>query len=401
MDNKHIRAHIALNLVPGLGANRIIKLTQVFSHPQQVFSASMAQLKQIPGIGARTAQSIKDFASWHEVDKALSIVDDTDAWIMTIDDAEYPKRLRHIYDPPSLLWGRGSKAALSRAGISVIGTRKPSAYGQLTARNFSKNLSERGLSVISGLAYGIDTLAHTACVEAGGITVAVLGSGINRIYPGTNRRLADKIIETGGCIISEFVPDTAPDRENFPVRNRVVSGLSLGVLVVESDVTGGSMITAYAALDQGREVFAVPHDISNPGGRGGNTLIKKGHAKLCMHIDDLTDELAGVLPSGHPAAVKAPADTNPIQVPQLFTDADEEKTPPVKPTARKARWLQDEELREELQHLCAALKADPVHLDDLAETLEKPGHQLLPALLELELMGYVKARSGKRFQLEY
>lgn len=400
MDNEHIRAHIALNLVPGLGANRIIKLTQVFPHPQQVFEASIGQLRQIPGIGARTAQSIKDFSSWQQVDKALAIVDDTDAWIMTSDDPEYPKRLRHIYDPPSLLWGRGSKEALSQAGVAVIGTRKPGAYGQQTVRNFSTSLSERGLSVISGLAYGIDTLAHTACVEAGGTTIAVLGSGINRIYPGTNRRLADKIVETGGCIISEFVPDTAPDRENFPVRNRVVSGLSLGVLVVESDVTGGSMITAYAALDQGREVFAVPHDISNPGGRGGNTLIKKGHAKLCMHIDDLTEELEGVLPPGHAAAVKASSDSGSLQVPELFLQNNEESRPAA-PSERKAKWLQDEALRSELKQLCAVLKADPVHLDDLAENLEKPGHQLLPALLELELMGYVKARSGKRFQLEY
>jgi DNA processing protein len=400
MDNEHIRAHIALNLVPGLGANRIIKLTQVFSHPQQVFEASIAQLRQVPGIGARTAESIKSFSSWPEVDKALRIVEDTDVWMMTIDDPEYPKRLRHIYDPPSLLWGRGSKEALSQAGVAVIGTRKPGAYGQQTARNFSASLSERGLSVISGLAYGIDTLAHAACVEAGGTTVAVLGSGINRIYPGTNRRLADKIIQTGGCIISEFVPDTAPDRENFPVRNRVVSGLSLGVLVVESDVTGGSMITAYAALDQGREVFAVPHDISNPGGRGGNTLIKKGHAKLCMHIDDLTEELAGVLPAGHAAAVKVASEKNPLHTPELFPDKNE-ASEPAAPSQGKAKWLQDESLRDELKQLCEALNSDPLHLDDLAEVLNQPGHQLLPALLELELMGYVKARSGKRFQLEY
>lgn len=396
MDIEHIRGHIALNLVTGLGASRIIKLTQAFSHPQQVFDAPLSQLMQIPGIGTQTAQNIKAFENWQAVDKALAVVEGTDAWMMTIDDADYPRRLRHIYDPPSIIWGRGNRQALSKPGVSVIGTRKPTAYGEQTARRFATHLSEHGLSVISGLAYGIDTLAHTATVQAGGTTIAVLGSGINRIYPGSNRRLVEKIIETGGCIISEFVPDTPPDRENFPVRNRVVSGLATGVLVVESDVTGGSMITAYAALDQGREVFAVPHDISNPGGRGGNTLIKKGHAKLCMHIDDLLEELSGLLPANHPAIADA-ARRAEKQQPQLPIDDEQLKASETPPPAPK--WAQDENLRDELRQVCKALKTEPVHIDDLAGKLEKPGHQLLPALLELELMGYVTARSGKRFVL--
>lgn len=395
MDLEHIRGHIALNLVPGLGASRIIKLTQHFARPQQVFEAAAAQLTEIPGIGARTARNIKAFSDWAAVDKALAVLEGTDAWMMTIDDADYPKRLRHIYDPPSILWGRGSREALSVPGISVIGTRKPSPYGQQSARKFAAWLSEHGFSVISGLAYGIDTLAHTACVKAGGQTVAVLGSGINRIYPNSNRRLAENIIQTGGCIISEFVPDTPPDRENFPVRNRVVSGLATGVLVVESDVTGGSMITAYSALDQGREVFAIPHDISNAGGRGGNTLIKKGHAKLCMHIDDLLEELPGMLPAAPPQRTGHTAAAERSAAESLFSRPEIQQKPIKKPPA----WTQDQHLRADLKAICEALSGEPIHLDDLAETLGTPGHQLLPALLELELMGYVKARSGKRFEL--
>ena len=399
MDIEHIRGHIALNLVPGLGASRIIKLTQAFSKPQQIFETPVARLTQIPGIGARTAGNIVAFQKWHEVDKALAVIDNTDAWIMTIDDPDYPRRLRHIYDPPSILWGRGSREALSRAGISVIGTRKPTPYGQQAARQFAAQLSERGLSIISGLAYGIDTLAHKACVLAGGITVAVLGSGINRIYPSANRRLADNIIKTGGCIISEFVPDTPPDRENFPVRNRVVSGLATGVLVVESDVTGGSMITAYSALDQGREVFALPHNITNPGGRGGNALIKKGHAKLCTQVEDLLEELAGALPPGHSALAGTGAQENHAENAPLFTNSGTDAAPAPAPPPKKHKWTQDKSLQDTMKRICGALEAGAVHLDDLAETLETPGHQLLSDLLTLELMGYVKALSGKRFEL--
>ncbi|MFW6348644.1 MAG: DNA-processing protein DprA, partial [Cyclonatronaceae bacterium] len=157
MDIEHIRGHIALNLVPGLGASRIIKLTQAFAQPKDIFEASVAQLTRIPGIGARTAKNIKAFKNWPEVDKALAVVEGTDAWMMTIDDADYPKRLRHIYDPPSIIWGRGNRQALSQPGVSVIGTRKPSAYGQHAAREFATQLSKQGLSIISGLAYGIDT----------------------------------------------------------------------------------------------------------------------------------------------------------------------------------------------------------------------------------------------------
>ncbi len=390
MHPDRIKICVALSLVPGLGAGRIQRLLQEFGTPDTIFDADKAELMKIPGIGKTTAAAIHSFKNWGEVDRILSVTAGTDAWLISLDDEDYPHKLRHIYDPPILLWGRGDKQALKKTGIAVVGTRKPSPYGTDKARLFSAELSHNGLSVISGLAYGIDTIAHTAAVDAGGVTVAVLGSGIDNIYPSTNRRLVAKIMDSGGAVISEFPPGTKPDRENFPVRNRVVSGLSSGVLVVESDVTGGSMLTAYAALDQGREVFAIPHDISSITGRGCNTLIKKGNAKLTMDIRDILDELNIVYRAG----ADEPTETD------LFgnENRDSEKAG-ITTTKQQPAWRKAEGLPYEQKEICKILEEGPMHIDDLAEKLEKPGHTLLAILLELELQNLVEALSGKRFKV--
>lgn len=395
MNEKQIRNLIGLSLVPGLGASRIMRLMQAFPDLDEVFRADAASLMQIPGLGKATAAAIGRFKAWQEVDRILKVTDNTDVWLLSLDDERYPHRLRHIFDPPLLLWGRGDAAALSVPGIAVIGTRKPGPYGRARAQQFSGDIARSGLSVISGLAYGIDTLAHAAAVEAGGLTVAVLGSGIDRIYPSANRALAEKIAASGGAVISEFAPGTKPDRENFPVRNRVVSGLSTGVLVVESATTGGSMITAYAALDQGREVFAIPHDITNEAGAGGNTLIKKGHAKLTMCLTDIVEEIN--LPAG---IIKA--NTSPQNQPGLFPDEEPKPAailPQKSPATPKWRTLKEVSQRDDLKAVCEVLETGEHQIDDLAEKLEKPGHILLVALLELEMLGCVKAKSGKRFAL--
>lgn len=394
MNQLQIRNLIALSLVPGLGAARIMRLMQAYPKLGDVFQEKTATLMQIPGVGKTTAAAISAFSNWQEVDRILKVTENTDVWMISLDDERYPNRLRHIYDPPLLIWGRGDIGALSKPGIAVIGTRKPSPYGRARAQQFSGEIARAGLSVISGLAYGIDTLAHAATVEANGCTVAVLGSGIDRIYPAANKALAEKIVASGGAVISEFAPGTKPDRENFPVRNRVVSGLSAGVLVIESATTGGSLITAYAALDQGREVFAIPHDITNQAGSGGNTLIKKGHAKLTMTLEDILEEVN--LPAGFQRP-KTEAET-----PDLFSEtapADALPNPP-KP-APVPKWKSTDEVlkREDLKSLCEALEPGELHIDDLAEKLQKPGHMLLVTLLELEMMGCIKAKSGKRFSL--
>lgn len=398
MNQLQIRNLIALSLVPGLGAARIMRLMQAFPNLGEVFREPASSLMQIPGFGKATAAAIAAFKNWHEVDRILKVTENTDVWMISLDDEYYPNRLRHIYDPPLLIWGRGDVEALSKPGIAVIGTRKPSEYGRARARQFSGDIAAAGLNVISGLAYGIDTIAHAAAVEAGKPTIAVLGSGIDRIYPSANKQLAEKIMTTGGAVISEFAPGTKPDRENFPVRNRVVSGLSAGVLVIESAPTGGSLITAYSALDQGREVFAIPHDITNQAGLGGNTLIKKGHAKLTITLDDILEEIT--LPAGFQrpqAAAKAPdlfSATVSASASALNQPVESQTKPPKK-------WKNNDEIpgREDLKTLCEALEPGELHIDDLAEKLGKPGHLLLVALLELEMMGCVKAKSGKRFEL--
>jgi len=392
MNHEQLKIYVALGLVPGLGASRILRLMQSFSDPLDIFKATQQDLLQIPGFGKTITANIIKFDDWTSVDRILKFTDGTDAWLVTLDQEQYPKRLQHIYDPPHILWGRGDVKALSRPGIAIVGTRKPTRYGREKAGLFARQIAQTGLSVISGLAYGIDTLAHTAAVDAHGCTIGVLGSGIDRIYPGANRRLADRIVDTGGAIISEFVPGTKPDRENFPVRNRVVSGLSNGVLVVESDVTGGSMITAYSALDQGREVFAIPHDITTVTGKGCNTMIKKGHAKLTMCLDDILEELNLDL-----SLLKLP-DSSPELQQHLF-DEENNGVEKVLKVSKHPSWRAVDGLAEDMKELCLLLELGGLHIDELAEKTGRPGYLLLGTLLELEMKAIVKAKSGKRFEL--
>lgn len=397
MTRDEIKIHIALSLVTGLGASRIIRLMQAFPNMEEIFNLPEKKIQELPGFGKTIASNISKFKDWQRVEQILSVTDNTDVWMLSINDEDYPPRLRHIYDPPLIIWGRGNAKALSRQGVAIIGTRKPTAYGRGKASSFAGNLAKTGLSVISGLAYGVDTLAHTAAVENNGCTIAVLGSGIDKIYPAANKRLVEKIINTGGAVISEFVPGSKPDRENFPTRNRVVSGLSLGVLVVESDVTGGSMITAYSALDQGREVFAIPHDITTQTGKGCNTMIKKGHAKLTMSVEDVLEEL-----NLDWSTLQMP-EANPELQPELFGDeneADLASSFKQKLTkSKKTDWRTAKGLSDEMKKLCELLDGGEQHIDDLAEKAGKPGHLLLGTLLELELIEVVKAKSGKRFSL--
>lgn len=364
---QNIKPNLALSMINGLGAQKITRLIRHFKEPEKIFESSPNELTRIDGIGIGIAKQILSFKDWDRVDKILKYAEKSDVWLLTQTDEEYPERLRHIYDPPILLWGRGNKNALSRDGIAIIGTRKPSAYGRDSAERFTKELVNNGLSIFSGLAYGIDTIAHRTTVEQKGTTVAVLGSGIDWIYPDANRKLAERIIENNGAIVTEFVPGTKPDAGNFPVRNRIVSGLSLGVLVVESADTGGSMITVGAALDQGREVFVIPHNLNNTAGAGCNSIIKRGHGKLVQNLQDILSELS-------------------VNVQQ------ENKV------QHQPKWKQIELSTEEYA-LCEAIGKETIHIDTLAEKTGIPGHSILVSLLQLELKGCVKALAGKHFQL--
>lgn len=366
-----IREYLALGLVPNLGAYRIKLLMQRVDHPQEVFRLNRNELISIDGIGPVVANAIQKFNDWDEVDKLLRQTEACGAEIISYQDDDYPALLREIFDPPILLWLKGDSDILDSPGVAVIGTRRATRYGIRKAAEFSAALVSHNLTVVSGLAYGIDAIAHKTTIEAGGKTIAVLGSGIDTIYPAKHKELAKDIWESGGAVISEFPPGTKPDAGNFPVRNRIVSGLSLGTLVVESGLEGGSMITARSALDQNREVFAIPHSLDNENGKGCNAIIKRGWGKLVQQLDDIMDELPVTY-------VKEELETRLEKKKWETVDLDEL-------SESICRWLQGNTM--------------PVHIDLLSEKLELPSHRLLPKLLELEMMGCIRQSAGKKFEL--
>ncbi|TNE72925.1 DNA-protecting protein DprA [bacterium] len=370
MVTRETRSMLALSLVPKLGQQRIRNLIQHVNHPEELFSKPLDELLSIDGIGQTTADSILQFNSWDLVDKLIHRAEQVGSTAISLLDDEYPNRLKQIYDSPLVLWIKGDVESLETQGIAIVGTRNPTPYGQKMATLFTRNAVQKGLSVFSGLAYGVDTIAHRVCVESGGKTVAVLGSGIDWIYPAANKKLADKIVESGGAIITEFVPGTKPDAGNFPTRNRIVSGLSLGVLVVETSEKGGSRITANIALDQGREVFVVPHPIDNPHGTGCNELIKKGYGKLVQDFEDIEEEIQWerpVLQENQPEKNSAEVDVS--------------------------------GLSEPLQEIVLCIQRGVNQIDELAEKLEMSTQDMLVRLLELEFRGVIVQRAGKQFYL--
>lgn len=361
----------ALHLIKNLGAQRIRLLLQSVNHPQLIFRLKRHELESIPGIGPKTASDIAGFNDWDEVDRIIEKTHSIGAEIMTFWDDDYPVLLREIYDPPMMLWIKGDRKVLNSEGIAVVGTRRVGKYGQEMARKFSDGLCKKGLTVYSGLAYGVDGVAHKAAVESGGETVAVLGSGIDWIYPSDHKGLAAEIVNSGGAVISEFPMGTAPEMGNFPVRNRIVSGMSLGTLVIASGIKGGSMITARSALDQNREVFVIPHPIGRVSGEGCNSLIQNGMGKLVLNVEDILQEIDVHLSGEEPT---------------------EENT-------KKNGW-RELELGELEMQICELLEESSYHIDTLAEKLERESYQLLPQLLELEMKNCVHQTAGKNFELK-
>ncbi|HLR33289.1 MAG TPA: DNA-processing protein DprA [Fodinibius sp.] len=371
-----VREFVALHLIPRLGAQRIRLLLQHVDHPQDIFRLDRGQLQTIYGIGPKTAEDIVSFDDWSRVDDILTKTERVGAKLMTYWDDEYPPLLREIYDPPILLWINGNREALRTDSIAIVGTRRAGQYGKEAAQHFARELTKEGLTVISGLAYGIDGAAHRATVEAGGCTVAVLGSGIDNIYPSKHKKLAADIVDSGGAVVSEFPLGTPPDAGNFPVRNRIVSGMSLGTLVAASGIDGGSMITAKLALDQNREVFVVPHPIGTPNSIGCNSLIQRGMGKLVQSAADILEEIEVHIDR------------------QTGKQADGEKKAGAQSTTWKSLDLDELSIR-----ICKALEEDAIHIDHLAEQLEMKTHQLMPKLLELEMEGCIRQTAGKNFEL--
>ncbi|TVR15872.1 MAG: DNA-protecting protein DprA [Balneolaceae bacterium] len=363
---------LALQSVPDMGLRRIKQLLHKTgtNDAADLFSLKMHDFMKIDGFGEHVARNIVTFNSWKEVDGVLEKTEKAGADLVAIDDEEYPRMLRQIYDPPILLWVKGEKSALNTDGVAIIGTRRPGNYGMQQTAVWAKRLAEAWITVNSGLAYGVDALAHKTTLQSGGKTVAVLGSGIDVIYPAKNSKLAHQMIENGGAVITEYPPGTPPDAVNFPARNRIVSGMSHGVLVVESGIKGGSMITARYALDQNREVFVVPHYLDYARGEGCNYLIKTGQGKLVQKIEDILEEVS--------------ITTNTIQNQKNLQ------------TARKWESL---ELKSELKTICKLLTEGVLHIDQISEKLESPTFKLLPLLLDLEMQGAIRQKAGKYFEL--
>ncbi len=353
-----------------------------------MFTASLTEL-EATGMPAEAAQYCFDGRARAAALDEMARTAELGANLLTPADADYPERLLEIYDPPPVLWVRGDVKLLNRVGIAVVGTRQPSPYGSGMAEMLSRDLARRGLVIQSGMARGVDTCAHRGALEAGGTTVAVWGTGIDVIYPKENKKLAEQIVAQGGVIVTEFATGTFPAPQNFPIRNRTLSGMSVGVLVVEAGEHSGTRITARCALEQGRDVYAVPGNATNKNAWGPNTLIKQG-AKLTATWEDIWEDLPSQvrlqLEDEIAAELKAQSGGNESsggRAASLFADALS-----AAPMGEHER-LVIQELRQD----------ESLQLDALIERLESKltSGEIFSALFELELAGRVRQMPGKNY----
>ena len=294
-------ASIALNMLPTMGPVRLRKLLEVFETPERVLSAKRDALRAVEGIGREIVDQIANWESLVDLPAELQRVRDFGATVITAGSPLYSKQLREIHAPPIVLYVWGELSERDQHAIAVIGSRRTTHYGLESAKKLSYQLAYAGLTVISGLARGIDTAAHQGALAAKGRTIAVIGSGLSKLYPPENAALAEKIRSGNGAIVSEFSMEIEPDRQTFPMRNRIISGWSQGLLVVEAGANSGALISVAQALEQGRNVYAVPGHINAPTAIGSNRLIQQG-AKLVMDASDILDDLQILLPDAKPAA---------------------------------------------------------------------------------------------------
>jgi len=283
-----LEALIGLNLILDIGSIRLNKLLEFFDTPENILKAVPNKLIAVSGIGEKIAQKIHSLNK-DDIDKELILARKLDIKILTLDDKDYPENLKNIYDPPIVLYVKGELKEEDKYSIGIVGSRRASFYGLAKSEEFAFALADKGFTIISGMARGIDSSSHRGALKRGGRTIAVIGSGFKHIYPVENQKLAEEISRSG-AVISEFPIDTLPLKQNFPRRNRVISGLSLGLLVVEAARNSGALITADFALEQGRDVFALPGKVDSHTSFGTNELIKQG-AKLVSCVDDILEEL--------------------------------------------------------------------------------------------------------------
>lgn len=357
-----LRYWVGLSLVPEIGPVLTKRLIDYFGSPSAVFSAGKQRLREVEGLGQEKADRITGFSDWALVDRHLKESEKNRISVVTCGHPEFPEPLREVDGAPPVIYMKGEYRPEDRYAIGVVGARRHTDYGEAVTRKFSGELASSGFTIVSGMARGIDTLAHKAALSAGGRTIAVLGCGLDVSYPPENRGLMEAI-SGSGAVLSEFPPGTRPLKEHFPRRNRLISGLSLGVLVVEAAESSGSLITASYALEQNREVFAVPGNITSGNSRGTNMLIRQG-AKPVLEANDVIAELAPALKG--------------------FIRAE----------TRQAAALSDTESR-----LCASLTREPKHIDSISREAGLPVHVMLDLLLSLELKGVIRQAGGKRFYL--
>jgi len=383
MTDKEIKYWLALKFVDEIGNVGFKNLVDAFGSPQAVLRVTEEQLVKIPKVTERAARQIKKFHDWERVYRELEKAEKYSVAIITSKDERYPRSLLNIYDFPPILYVKGT-LDVNDVNIAVIGSRRASTYGTFLTERLSRELAGEGITIVSGMARGIDSAAHRGALSGSGRTTAVLGSGIDVVYPPENIELYNEIAQQG-AIITEFPFEEEPKGFHFPARNRIISGLSLGIVVVEATEKSGSLITARLGLEQGKEIFAVPGSIDSPGSRGTHKLLKEG-AKLVENVHDILEEII-------------------LQIERRKKRCESEKKQDFSISACKRnetiRHQQSvQTLRSEEQRILKLLKKTPMYIDNIIEMSGYRSQDLLNILLHLELNGYIEQLPGKRFVIK-
>jgi DNA processing protein len=349
---------VAFSLVKGIGAVRFQAILNYFGDPQIAWGAPTEALREA-GLSEKIIENLAKTREQVDLDKFWDQIEAKGISILIKQDENYPRRLKELEQPPPVLYSQGEIAADDEWSVAIVGTRRVSAYGRQVAEDIAGRLARNGLTIVSGLARGVDSIAHQAALNAGGRTIAVLGSGLDRIYPPENRHLAEQII-ANGALVSEYSPNTPPEGSNFPQRNRLISGFSLAVIVIEAGIKSGALITAAFAADQGREVFAVPGNITSPGSMGTNRLIQNG-AQPLLSAEQVLETLELSMVAEHRSArVALPSDALEAQ---LFETLGEE----------------------------------PLHIDEITNRTELPVEKVTATLALMELKGMVRQVGGMQY----